>query len=221
MSPPEFLPQRREDAKKFANTLRLRALAVKMKMAHKGSKYQKFIRQNKGDQSGIIHLCQFSLIKTLAIMKKRFLAALVLLASLNTLSAQLVDYRWDTHGVGFGVPRDFSVKANSAEEFTAENGNIFLTILPFQDENVTKDNLAEAVVEMAVNMEYDSVEAADEADVDDFTGYYVKGTKEGVNALVMGLLDRKSSTNLLVIVAYMDGYESQALDIANSFYAFD
>lgn len=183
--------------------------------------YQNFIRQNKDDQCGNTHLCQFSLIKTLAIMKKRFLAALVLLASLNTLSAQLVDYHWDTHGVGFGVPRDFSVKANNAEEFTAENGNVFLTILPFQDENVTKDNLAEAVVAMAVNMEYDSVEAADEADVDDFTGYYVKGTKEGVNALVMGLLDRKSSTNLLVIVAYMDGYESQALEIANSFYAFD
>ncbi|HNE29895.1 MAG TPA: hypothetical protein PLW66_12040, partial [Saprospiraceae bacterium] len=74
---------------------------------------------------------------------------------------------------------------------------------------------------LAVEMEYDSVEAADEADVDDFTGYYVKGTKEGVNALVMGLLDRESSTNLLVIIAYMDGYEGKAIEIANSFYAYD
>ncbi|HNE28741.1 MAG TPA: hypothetical protein PLW66_06215, partial [Saprospiraceae bacterium] len=67
-------------------------------------------------------------------MKKRFLAALVLLAGINTVSAQLIDYHWDTHGVGFSIPRDFSVKSNNAEQFIAENGTIFLTVLPFQDE---------------------------------------------------------------------------------------
>ncbi|MCC7506165.1 MAG: hypothetical protein IT259_12730 [Saprospiraceae bacterium] len=154
-------------------------------------------------------------------MKKLLLAATVLIACSCTVSAQMIDYHWDTHGVGFSIPRDFTITTNNSEEFSAENGSMALSILPFQDENVTKDNLAEAVVAMAVELEYDSVEAADEADVDDFTGYYVKGTKDGVNALIVALLDRESSTNLLVVIAYENGKESKAIEIANSFYAYD
>lgn len=154
-------------------------------------------------------------------MKKFILATALLLAGAVSSFAQLIDYHWDTHGVGFSIPRDFSVQTNNAEEFTADNGKIFLTILPFQDENVSKDNLADAVVAMAKELDYDSIEEADAADVDDFTGYYVKGTKEGVHAVVMALLDSESSTNLLVVIAYTEGSESKAIDIANSFYAYD
>ena len=154
-------------------------------------------------------------------MKKLLLSAALLIAASAGAFAQMIDYHWDTHGVGFSIPRDFSVSTNNAEEFSADNGNLFLTILPFQDENVTKDNLADAVIAMATELDYDSIEEADAADVDDFTGYYVKGTKEGVNAVVMALLDSESSTNLLVVIAYMDGMEKKAVEIANSFYAYD
>lgn len=154
-------------------------------------------------------------------MRKLFFAIALLLSGAATSFSQTIDYHWDTHGVGFAIPRDFSIQTNNAEEFTADNGAIFLSIAPVQDETITKDNLAEVVVAMATEMSYDSIEEADEADVDDFTGYYVKGTKDGVNAIVMALLDSQSSTNLLVVIAYADGMEAKALAIANSFYAYD
>ena len=132
-----------------------------------------------------------------------------------------VELRWDTHGVGFSVPSNFKIETNNAEEFTASNDNLYLSIIPIQDENLTKDHLADAVIAMAKELNYDVVDEVDKADVDDFTGYYVKGRKEGVNAVLMAMMDTESSTNLLVVIVYADGYENKAVDIAGSFFAYD
>jgi len=148
------------------------------------------------------------------------LALTLTLLSFTAVQAQ-TEMRWDTHGVGFTVPSNFKIEANNGEEYTASNDNLFLSITPIQDENITKDHLADAVVEMAKGLEYDIVEEADEADVDDFTGYYVKGRKDGVNAILMALLDSNSSTNLLVVIVYDDNSLNKAVDIANSFFAYD
>ena len=131
------------------------------------------------------------------------------------------EMRWDTHGVGFIVPENFKIETNNAEEYTASNDNLFLSIIPIQDENLTADHLAEAVVEMAKELEYDVVDVADEASMQDFTGYYVIGQKDGVNALLMAMMDTESSTNLLVVIVYADNSERMALKIANSFFAYD
>lgn len=151
--------------------------------------------------------------------------SLVLLAALFLLSLQGVyaqtEMRWDTHGVGFTVPSNFKIETNNAEEYTASNKNLYLSIIPIQDENLTKDHLADAVIEMAKGLEYDVVDEVDKADVDDFTGYYVKGRKDGVNAVLMALMDTESSTNLLVVIIYADGYEDAAVDLAGSFFAYD
>ncbi len=137
-----------------------------------------------------------------------------------SLQAQ-TDMVWDTHGVGFSVPNNFKIETNNAEEFTAGNDNLFLSILPIQDEWVTEDDLADAVVEMAEGLEYDRIQEGDAIDIDDFTGYYIKGRKDGANAVFMALLDKESSTNLLVVIVYADDYEDQAVDMAASFYAYD
>lgn len=154
-------------------------------------------------------------------MKQLIMTAALVLCTTAASWAQMIDYHWDTHGVGFSIPRDFSVTNNDSEEFSAENTKIFLTIAPVQDGDITKDNLADVVVAMASGLEYDEVSEADEAEVDDFTGYYVLGKKDGVNAVVMALLDTESSTNLLVVIVYADGMENKAVEIANSFYAYD
>ncbi len=145
------------------------------------------------------------------------LFALFLVPSLHAQT----DMEWDTHGVGFTVPDNFKIETNNAEEFTAGNDELFLSILPIQDKTLTKDDLADAVVEMAKGLNYDRIQEGDEIDVDDFTGYYVKGRKDGVNAVFMALLDKESSTNLLVVIVYADDYEDDAVDIASSFYAYD
>ncbi len=149
----------------------------------------------------------------------------ILAITLTLLSAAVAqaqtEMHWDTHGVGFSVPSNFKIDTNNGEEYTASNDNIFLSITPIQDENITKEHLADAVIEMAKGLEYDIVEEADEADIDDFTGYYVKGRKDGVNAILMAMLDSESSTNLLVVIVYDDNSLNKAVDIANSFFAYD
>jgi hypothetical protein len=140
--------------------------------------------------------------------------------TLASLSAQ-TDMHWDTHGVAFTVPDNFTITTNNAEEYSAENDNIALSIIPVQDENVTKEHLAEAVTEMAKGLDYDVISKAAEASIDDFEGYYVVGKKDGVNAIVMAILDTESSTNLLVVIVFANGFEKAAENIANSFQAYD
>ncbi len=143
----------------------------------------------------------------------------LLLLSANVSSAQ-VDMTWDTHGVGFKVPRGFVIETNNAEEFTAGNDNVFVTIAPIQDENITADDLADVVDAMVKEMDYDLVTDGDAVDVQNFTGYYARGTKDGANAVVMALLDPDSATNLIVVVVYTGDYEDNALMIVNSFYSY-
>lgn len=157
-------------------------------------------------------------------MTFKFLSRTLLLSMLFLIQQNMfaqTEMRWDTHGVGFIVPDNFKVEKNNAEEYTASNDNLFLSIIPIQDENLTADHLAEAVIEMAKELEYDVVDNADEATMQDFTGYYVVGQKDGVNAIVMAMMDTESSTNLLVVIVYADNSQRMALKIANSFFAYD
>lgn len=145
---------------------------------------------------------------------------LAFLVGQNSLLAQ-TEMRWDKHGVGFTVPSNFKVTTNNAEEYTASNDNLVLSIAPIQDEEISKENLADAVLAMAKEMEYDALEEADEINIHDFTGYYIKGKKDGINAVVIAMLDKESSTNLLVVIAYDDDYFDEAVSIAKSFFAYD
>jgi hypothetical protein len=135
------------------------------------------------------------------------------------LSAQ-VDMVWETHRVGFKVPRGFTIETNNADEFSAGNDNIYMTIAPIQDENITTDDLADVVDAMVKEMDYDLITDGDAVEVNNFTGYYVRGSKDGANAVVMALLDPESATNLIVVVIYSGDYENAALTAVNSFYSY-
>ncbi len=142
-----------------------------------------------------------------------------LLFSDQTLTAQ-IDMTWDTHKVGFKVPRGFQIETNNAEEFSASNDNLFVTIAPIQDESLTADDLAEVVDAMAKELDYDLITDGDAVDVNNFTGYYKRGSKDGSSAIVMALLDPESATNLIVVAIYSDDNEEQALTVVNSFYSY-
>ncbi|MFN0173138.1 MAG: hypothetical protein ACKVU0_00725 [Saprospiraceae bacterium] len=140
---------------------------------------------------------------------------------LNTAFAQK-DWRWDNHGVGFSAPSNLRITTNNAQEFTAEGSDIILAIYVEQDGEVTKETLADALVAAAEEMEYDNITAVDELQIDDFKGYFVEGTKDGVGAFILTLLDEKSSTNLVVVIAYTSATaREKAIAIGDSFYAFD
>lgn len=149
-----------------------------------------------------------------------FFAALFLLAQV-TLHAQQ-DWRWDQHGVGFSAPANMRITTNNNSEFTAEGSNLVLSIYVEQNGEVKDENLADAVIAAAKEMDYDEVTVADQLQIDDFKGYFVEGTKDGVGAFIIALLDTKSSTNLVIVIAYTDdSAREKAIKIADSFYAFD
>lgn len=132
------------------------------------------------------------------------------------------DWRWEQHGVGFSAPTNLRISTNNANEFSAEGSDIVLSIYVEQNGEVTEDHLAEALVAAAKEMDYDEVTAVDELEIDDFVGYFVEGTKDGVGAFILTLLDKKSSTNLVVVIVYTDdASREKAIKIGDSFYAFD
>lgn len=150
--------------------------------------------------------------------------AILLLAILfnsNTVFAQK-DWRWDKHGIAFSAPSNMKVTTNNAEEFAAEGSDLFLSLYAEQDSEVTEETLAEVVVAAAVEMEYDEITDVDALSIQDFKGFFVEGTKDGIGAVIIALLDEKSSTNLIISIAYTtDAARNKAIAIANSFYAFD
>ncbi len=156
-------------------------------------------------------------------MRKSFKIALFFAFTfvLNTAFAQK-DWRWDNHGVGFSAPENLRITTNNDEEFSAEGSDLILAIYVEQDGEVTEEALAEALIAAATEMEYDEISTVDELEIHDFVGYFVEGTKDGVGAFILTLLDKKSSTNLVVVIAYTsDAARKKAIAIGDSFYAFD
>jgi len=131
------------------------------------------------------------------------------------------DYHWDTYGVGFSIPNSMHIDANNAEGFEASNDDIYLGIYPFDDENISQKDLYSATNEIAVELKYDHIEDGGPIEIDDFEGYYVIGVKDEVAALIVTLLDNESETNLFIVIAFADGFDSVALNIVESFYAYD
>jgi hypothetical protein len=151
---------------------------------------------------------------------KKVLGLFLLLSVLSfPLFSQYVEMEWEAHQIGFKVPYDFKILNNNYEEFSAENENLFLTIIPFQDENVDNGDIAEALLTAANDFDYDIVSEVGELELTNLEGYYVNGTKDGVNAVFMFLLDPDTSTNLAVTIVYSDDYFDEAVEVASSFYS--
>jgi len=156
-------------------------------------------------------------------MKYRVSFVLALLMSaVFTIQVQAQEeWVWDEYGIGFTLSKGMKVTQNDGETFTAERDNLFLTITPIKDKEITEGDLAMAVFTMAKEMEYDGIEDADKLELDDLVGYYVEGTKDGAGAFVIALLDQESESNYLVIIVFDDDSRDEAIEMAQSMYAYD
>ena len=156
-------------------------------------------------------------------MRKLFQFTLLLSFFLASNAAySQINWQWDDHGVGFSAPENLRVVTNNADEFTALGRDLQVTIRPLDNGSITEEHLAEVLITAAQDMQYDEISDIDVLEVDDFTGYYVEGVKYGEGALIITLLDKNSSTNLVVVVVYgTDEARDQAIEIVGSFYAFD
>lgn len=154
-------------------------------------------------------------------MKITFLLTVgIVLSSLQMIDAQ-TEMQWDSYGLGFTIAKGMRIITNNGEEFTAERKELYLTIHPLTDENVTEDNLVDAVIAMAEEMEYDDISDADVLQLDDLIGVYIEGTTDGTSSFVIALMDTESAQNYIVIVVFTDEYRDTAIDMIHSFYPYD
>ena len=136
------------------------------------------------------------------------------------LTAQ-IDMIWDDYGLGFTLPRGLSITENDGDTFSAESDDFYLTIVPIADQTITELDLADAVVAMATDMEYDELTDADDLELDDLYGYYVEGEKDGARAFVIAMMDSQSTANYLAVIVFSPERREQAIRLARSFYAYE
>lgn len=150
-------------------------------------------------------------------MRNLLLLAFLLIAG----SAFAQDMIWDDYGIGFKLPPGMKVTENDGESFTAEGNGLVLMLQPVKDRTVTEEDLAQAALTMAVEAGYKAVSDADELELDDLYGYYIEGEMDGAKAFVIAMMDTLSANNYLAIILFNDRSRNSAVDLANSFYAYD
>lgn len=128
---------------------------------------------------------------------------------------------WDDFGLGFSLPRGMKITENDGDTFSAESEELYLTILPIADETITENDLADAVVAMATEMEYDDLTDADDLELNDLYGFYVEGSKDGARAFVIAMMDTMSSTNYLAVIVFTPESRDRAIKLARSFYPYE
>lgn len=152
---------------------------------------------------------------------KHIATTLMFFLLIASAKAQYVDLVWEAHNIGFSAPGNFEVLADNENEFSAGNDELQFSILPLQDPNINYDDLAEAVIQVAEELEYDVVSEVGILELSGLTGYYLVGDKDGANAIIIALLDESSETNLMVVIAYSEDMHDDAVDIASSIYVID
>lgn len=159
-----------------------------------------------------------------AFMKKQMtclLATVVLLLAFtsfdNKVSAQKV-FEWKDYKLQITVPDDFRIRKNTSEAFEMKGEGMEL-IMNIIEEDITLEDLEEATIAGAEEMELDEVDEATEVSSNGLQGYYVEGYKDGSRIMFAGMLDPKSHTNFFIAIVFADDdeqAEKDALEILNS-----
>lgn len=157
-------------------------------------------------------------------MKKMKFAFILVSVLFSSLANAQTEYEWDLYGIGFSVTEDFEVTVNNSEEFSASSSDdlIDISIFPWADENLDKDDLDDYLIQIATDIVGDTDDmAAGELEIDDFAGSFLVASKDDEIVLVAILLDEESETNFIVQISFVDGLQEEVLEIVGSFYAFD
>lgn len=125
---------------------------------------------------------------------------------------------------GSGVTGGFEYKASKRFGQTQEVGTDVTNVLNYtlaDDDGGDIFDLSKGVTAAAKEFDFQVINAVSEADVDYYEGYAVQGTKDGLNALISLLLDKESSTNLVISLVYRDERLKTVQKIYDSIYAYD
>jgi hypothetical protein len=125
-------------------------------------------------------------------------------------------FEWKQYGLSFSVPSGFKVSKNTATSFEASNSNIHLTIEVFDHDDISGEELGEALGTIAAELDMEDGEIG-ELRLSTLEGVYIEGTVDDVGTILVLLLDSESNIALLSTIVYADGYERAATNICNSF----
>lgn len=159
-----------------------------------------------------------------AFMKKHvssLLALLFLVVALtsfnNEAKAQKV-FEWKDYKLQITVPNDFRIRKNTSETFEMKGEGMEL-IMNIVEEDITLEDLEEATIAGADEMELDEIDEATEVSSNGLKGYYVEGVKDGSRIMFAGMLDPRTQTNFFIAIVFADDddqAEEDALGILNS-----
>ena len=153
-------------------------------------------------------------------MKKHFILILIAVLFIQISSFSQTDRKWETYRIGLITPVDFNIIKNDKEEFSAKSNEVFISLIPWNDSDVSNENIAKTLVQITKEMKYDEITETAELIIKDFTGYGVNGKKDGKNAVIATLVNKKTGKNLIVIITYSNGKEKIAEDILMSIYGY-
>jgi hypothetical protein len=113
------------------------------------------------------------------------------------------------------------ITENNSEIFSAERNDLSLAIVPFKESSVGPEELADLLIELAEEFEYDVVTDADELELDGLYGYYTEGRKDGAQAVLTALMDEAGESNYFVILVYQPSTRDMAIEMIASFYPYE
>jgi hypothetical protein len=128
---------------------------------------------------------------------------------------------WDDWSLGFTLAPGMRITENNGEVFSAEHEELYFVIMPVEDAWADEEDLANAVIFMMEEMEFERVTDADEMEMNNLYGYFIEGKSQGVNAVVIALMDNASSHNFLVSLVFTPATRNQAIRLVESMYAYD
>lgn len=149
-------------------------------------------------------------------MAKFILTGIFLFMCYSCLNAQ-AEYNVRAYNLAFNAAPDMQTVVDSKAEYELSNENVRVRIMPWND-SINFDDLGDATMDIAGRLGYENVNSADALELDDFQGFYTKGTRDGLDALIILLYDNSRDRSLIATISYQPGFENEAIDIALSFY---
>jgi len=153
-------------------------------------------------------------------MKKIILSVFFMVFVVSFSNAQgMKEWTWDTYKMKFQAPNNLKVTTNNADEFTASNSDISLSIYPRKGENLSYEGMELALMKWAKSSKLDYEN--DPEYIEDLNGYwgvYIDGEAEGYPATMLLLVDPDyPEISLYVWISYSTAKYDTAVNILKSF----
>lgn len=95
-----------------------------------------------------------------------------------------------------------------------------MTIIPFQDETISSDDITTFTMAIAASLELERIDDISVIELNGFTGGYAEGVLNDEKIFLMGLIDPESANNFFVIITFLDNDQNaidEAVNICLSF----